>query len=64
MGGIASALDAVEFLLAGAQAVAIGTTNFVNPRAMNDIANDLETYLQSRGLSHVGQIVGQIRKEG
>lgn len=64
MGGIASALDAVEFLLAGAQAVAIGTTNFVNPSAMNDIATDLAAYLESRGLNHVSQLIGQIRKEG
>ncbi|MBP2666132.1 MAG: pyrD, partial [Firmicutes bacterium] len=64
MGGIASALDAVEFLLAGAQAVAIGTTNFVNPSAMNDIATDLAVYLESRGLTHVSQLIGQIRKEG
>ena len=64
MGGIASALDAVEFFLAGAQAVAIGTNNFINPAAMNDIAQDLAGYLTSRGLDNIGQIIGQIKKEG
>jgi len=64
MGGISNALDAVEFFLAGARAVAIGTANFVNPCAMQDIAKDLTAYLDSRGLSHISQIIGQIRKEG
>lgn len=64
MGGIANALDAVEFFLAGAQAVAIGTANFVNPRAMQDIAVELKSYLESRGLDHIGQLVGQFKKEG
>ena len=64
MGGISTALDAVEFFLAGAQAVAVGTANFVNPRAMNDIAAELSVYLESRGLSHVSQIIGQMKKEG
>ena len=64
MGGIASALDAVEFFLAGAQAVAIGTNNFINPAAMNDIAQDLAGYLASRGLDNISQIIGQIKKEG
>lgn len=64
MGGISNALDAVEFFLAGAQAVAIGTANFVNPGAMQDIASELAAYLDSRGLDHIGQLVGQIKKEG
>ena len=64
MGGISSALDAVEFLLAGAQAVAIGTANFVNPAAMNEIAADLAAYLDERGLDHVGQLVGQLNSRG
>ena len=64
MGGISTALDAVEFFLAGAQAVAVGTANFVNPRSMNDIAAELSVYLESRGLSHVSQIIGQMKKEG
>lgn len=63
MGGISNASDAVEFLLAGAQAVAIGAANFVNPCSIQEIANGLETYLQARGLTHVSQLVGQIKVE-
>jgi len=64
MGGICTAKDAVEFFLAGAQAVAIGAANFVNPCAMQEIATGVEAYLKSRGLSHVSQLVGQIKLEG
>ena len=64
MGGIATANDAVEFFLAGAQAVAIGAANFVNPCSIRDVAAGLTTYLESRGLAHVDQLVGQIKIEG
>ena len=64
MGGIFTAKDAVEFFLAGAQAVAIGAANFVNPCSMQEIATGVEAYLKSRGLSHVSQLVGQIKLEG
>ena len=63
MGGISNASDAVEFLLAGAQAVAIGAANFVNLCSMQEIATGLESYLRSRGLTHVSQLVGQIKVE-
>lgn len=61
MGGICSALDVVEFFLAGASAVQVGTANFSNPRIMNEIADDLCTYLTDRGLTHVNQLVGQLK---
>ena len=64
MGGICNAKDAVEFFLAGAQAVAIGAANFVNPCSMQEVAAGVEEYLKSRGLSHVSQLVGQIKLEG
>ena len=64
MGGICTAKDAVEFFLAGAQAVAIGAANFVNPCSMQEVAAGVEEYLKSRGLSHVSQLVGQIKLEG
>ncbi|MBP2650671.1 MAG: pyrD [Firmicutes bacterium] len=63
MGGIMTALDAVEFLLAGASAVAIGTANFVNPRASVDIAEGLKDYLVSRGLKQVQDLVGQVNNK-
>ena len=61
MGGIRSASDAVEFFLAGASAVAIGTANFSNPAVTMQIANDLEKYLQSKNLSGVNEIVGKAK---
>ena len=61
LGGISSTLDAVEFFLAGASAVQVGTANFVNPRVMNDIAHGLCDYLEARGLQHVNQLVGKIK---
>jgi len=61
MGGITTANDAVEFLLAGASAIAIGTANFVNPQAISDIAAGLTRYLELRQLGNVSQLVGQIK---
>lgn len=60
MGGIVTAEDAVEFMLAGASAVAVGTGNFVNPRAAESVAEGIKEYLQKRGLSHVKQLVGKV----
>ncbi|MBP2653657.1 MAG: Dihydroorotate dehydrogenase [Firmicutes bacterium] len=60
MGGIMTAQDAVEFLLAGASAVAVGTANFVNPYASVDVAEGIKDYLRVRGLSDVRQLVGRV----
>jgi len=59
MGGIMTARDAIEFLLAGASAVAVGTANFVNPRATVEIAEGIGEYLAARGLKSVRDIVGK-----
>ncbi|MDR3590580.1 MAG: dihydroorotate dehydrogenase [Negativicutes bacterium] len=64
MGGISCAEDAVEFLLAGASAVQVGAANFVNPRAVSEVAHGLADYLTRRGLNHVSQLVGQMKTEG
>ncbi|MEG6584637.1 dihydroorotate dehydrogenase [Dendrosporobacter sp. 1207_IL3150] len=61
MGGIMTAEDAIEFLLAGASAVAVGTANFVNPRVSMEIAEGIEKYLLQRGLTHVGQLIGKVK---
>lgn len=61
MGGIRSASDAVEFFLAGASAVAIGTANFAEPSITMKIADDLESYLQSRGLKNIRELVGKVK---
>lgn len=59
MGGIRSAADAVEFFLAGASAVAVGTANFSDPAATMKIVDDLEIYLQKKNLSSVSELVGK-----
>ena len=60
MGGIMSATDAIEFLLAGATAVAIGTATFVNPTASTDIVAGLEAYLIENGISDVNELIGAV----
>ncbi len=59
MGGIQTTSDAVEFLLAGATAVAVGTALFVDPTIPQKIAAELPAYLSKRGLSHVSELVGR-----
>lgn len=60
MGGIMSGLDAVEFLLAGADAVAVGTATFVNPIAAVEVIDGIAGYLESMGISDVKEIVGTV----
>jgi len=60
MGGIVTAEDAIEFILAGASAIAVGTANFINPCAAQSIADGIKEYLKERGLSHVNQLVGKV----
>jgi dihydroorotate dehydrogenase (NAD+) catalytic subunit len=60
MGGIMNATDAVEFLLAGASAIAVGTASFVNPAAVIEVADGIAAYLAENGFSSVGEIVGAV----
>jgi len=60
VGGIMTAEDAVEFFLAGADAVQVGTANFVNPSAAVEIADGLDTYLERHGFKHISEIVGAV----
>ena len=60
MGGIMNATDAVEFLLAGATAVAVGTVNFVNPLAGIEVAAGIADYLRVNGFSDVHEIIGAV----
>lgn len=60
IGGIMTADDAVEFLLAGASAIQVGTANFVNPSATMEIIDGLEAYLDRHGFGHVSEIVGMV----
>ncbi len=61
MGGIATAEDAVEFLMAGATAVAVGAMNFVNPYATLEIAEGLETFQENHGISDIREIIGCVK---
>jgi dihydroorotate dehydrogenase (NAD+) catalytic subunit len=61
MGGIASAHDAAEFMLAGATAVAVGTANFVDPMASVRIAHGLEAFCAERGIARASELIGAAR---
>lgn len=61
MGGIMDTEDALQFILAGASAVAIGTANFVNPAVHQDIAAGLQQYLTHHGFSHYRELIGAAR---
>ncbi len=56
MGGIATGEDAVEFLLAGASAVSVGTANFRNPAATLEVLEGLEAYMYQYGMEHISDI--------
>ncbi|GBF32992.1 dihydroorotate dehydrogenase catalytic subunit [Desulfocucumis palustris] len=58
MGGITCAEDALEFIMAGATAVAVGTANFVNPRATIDIIDGLEKFMLENNIKDINEIIG------
>ncbi|NLA26438.1 MAG: dihydroorotate dehydrogenase [Firmicutes bacterium] len=63
MGGIISADDALQFILAGATAVAVGTANFINPYIAREIVLGLQNYLDQKGLGHYGELIGAANKK-
>lgn len=56
MGGVTNAHDAIEMLMAGATAVAVGTANFVNPESAIEITKGMETFMADRGIRNVAQL--------
>ncbi|MGI5914413.1 MAG: nitronate monooxygenase, partial [Bacteroidales bacterium] len=62
LGGISSTNDAIEFFLAGASAVQIGTYSFVDPSISISIVEGIENYLVSKGFSDIKDIIGYINK--
>jgi dihydroorotate dehydrogenase (NAD+) catalytic subunit len=62
MGGIMTGEDAVEFLLAGADAVAVGTANFVDPYAALKVIDGINAYLDRHGCAQVSEIVGALKR--
>lgn len=61
-GGIVSAQDALEFLMAGARAVQVGTATFINPGAALEVLDGIEGFLKREGMADIGQLIGLARK--
>ena len=64
IGGIASAEDALEFLIVGCRAVQIGTANFVDPAIHERVRTGLEAYLQRHGLVDINELIGTLEYPG
>ena len=62
MGGIQNTEDALEFLMAGATMVAVGTANFFNPYATSEIVDGLEAYAKKEKLNHISDIIGCVHQ--
>ncbi len=60
MGGIATAEDAIEFLLAGATAVSVGAVNFMNPYATVEIVEGIEQYMTKYGVEDIQELIGAV----
>jgi dihydroorotate dehydrogenase (NAD+) catalytic subunit len=64
LGGIATATDALEFLMAGASAVQVGSASFRNPRAALDVLEGIERFLKKEGIKKLTEIIGAARPSG
>lgn len=60
MGGVTTGTDAIEFMLAGATAVAVGTANFMNPQATVDVIDGIIDYCEKQGVSDVNDLIGAL----
>ena len=61
IGGIMNGRDALEFLIAGASAVQVGTANFVNPRATMDIIDELQDFMQNQQITRLRDLIGSLQ---
>lgn len=61
LGGISNGLDAIEFMMAGASAIQIGTINFVNPMAGKEIVEEMERFCLEQGIKDINEIIGCIK---
>ncbi len=61
IGGIGELNDALEFFIAGAQAIQIGTATFVEPNAAHQLVKDLDSYLKESGINHLKELVGTLK---
>lgn len=60
MGGVQSTEDALELILAGANAVSVGTANFTNPTATIDIINGIQDYMENNGVEDINELIGAV----
>lgn len=61
MGGIVNAEDAIEFMLAGATAVAVGTANFMEPRTVGEVIDGMESYCREQGVADINELIGGLQ---
>lgn len=64
LGGIASYRDALEFMIAGAQAVQVGTANFINPTMCREIIHGIKEYLKAKHIDDIKQLIGSLNLSG
>ncbi len=62
VGGITTASDALEFIMAGASAIQVGTANFTNPRAPLDILEGIEQFMEKEGIEDIAELIGVARR--
>jgi len=63
MGGIQSAADAIEFMMAGASAVAVGTANFYEPQTVLQVIAGIREFMQCHKIQNASDLVGSVRVE-
>ena len=61
MGGIASAEDALEFIMAGATAVSVGTANFINPYTTQEVVDGIQSYLEKQNVKDICELIGCVK---
>jgi dihydroorotate dehydrogenase (NAD+) catalytic subunit len=61
LGGIMNAIDAIEFILAGATAIQVGTANFIDPQISVKIASGIDDYCERQGISDINQLIGALK---
>jgi len=62
-GGIATGSDAIEFIMAGASAVQVGTANFTNPRAPLDVLEGIEQFMKKEGINNLADLIGAAQRQ-
>ncbi len=62
-GGITTASDAIEFIMAGASAIQVGTASFTNPRAPLDVLEGIEQFMKKEGIKDIAELIGAARRQ-